>query len=67
MTGLADSVGSLPRRINVEELFADPVFAGASISPDGTRLAYLAPAHDRVNVWIRGIDEEHEHLGGRSA
>jgi hypothetical protein len=66
MTGLADSVGSLPRRINVEELFADPVFA-ASISPDGTRLAYLAPAHVGVNVWIRGIDEEHEHLGGRSA
>jgi len=51
---------SVPRLIDTEEFFADPVFAGASISPDGTTLAYLAPAHGRMNVWVRGIDEEHE-------
>ncbi|HET7571237.1 MAG TPA: S9 family peptidase [Gaiellaceae bacterium] len=51
---------SRPRRIPVEELFADPVFAGASISPDGTKLAYLAPKDGRLNVWVRGIDEAHE-------
>jgi dipeptidyl aminopeptidase/acylaminoacyl peptidase len=51
---------TLPRRIAVEELFADPEFSGASISPDGTKLAYLAPAHGKLNVWVRGIDEEHE-------
>jgi dipeptidyl aminopeptidase/acylaminoacyl peptidase len=50
-----------PRLIPVEELFADPVFSGASISPDGTKLAYLAPAHGKLNVWVRGIHEEHEH------
>jgi len=49
----------LPRLIPVEELFADPEFSGASISPDGTRLAYLAPSGGRLNVWVRGIDEEH--------
>ena len=48
-----------PRLIPVEELFADPVFAGASISPDGQRLAYLAPSGGRLNVWVRGIDQEH--------
>ena len=48
-----------PALIDVEDLFVDPEFSGASISPDGTRIAYLAPAHGRANVWIRGIDEAH--------
>lgn len=50
----------LPRLIPVEELFADPQFAGASISKDGTKLAYLAPNHGRTQVWVRGIDEDHD-------
>ncbi|MGW0892461.1 S9 family peptidase [Saccharopolyspora sp. NPDC002578] len=57
---MTTQLGAPPRRIEAEEFFADPSFAGASISPDGTRLAYLAPAHGRINVWIRGIDEQHE-------
>jgi dipeptidyl aminopeptidase/acylaminoacyl peptidase len=52
--------GVLPRLIDVEEFFADPEFSSASISPDGTRLAYLAPKYGRTQVWVRGIDEEHE-------
>lgn len=48
-----------PDRLEAEELFGDPEFARPLISPDGTRLAYLAPAHGRRNVWIRGIDEDH--------
>ncbi|HVT63525.1 MAG TPA: alpha/beta fold hydrolase [Mycobacteriales bacterium] len=51
---------TLPRLIDVEELFADPIFSGAGISPDGTRLAYLSPKYGRTQVWIRGIDQEHE-------
>lgn len=50
----------LPRQIPLEDFFADPAFAGASISGDGTRLAYLAPHLGRTNVWVRGIDETHE-------
>ncbi|WP_243793631.1 S9 family peptidase [Saccharopolyspora gloriosae] len=49
-----------PKSIDVEEFFADPEFSGASISPDGTRIAYLAPENGRTNVWIRGLDEEHQ-------
>ena len=45
--------------IPLEDLFADPEFSGASISPDGTRLAYLAPKYGRTQVWVRGVDEEH--------
>ncbi|SDE05528.1 S9 family peptidase [Auraticoccus monumenti] len=48
-----------PRSIEVEELFADPASSGASISPDGSRIAYLAPAHGRRNVWVRGVEEDH--------
>jgi hypothetical protein len=50
---------SLPELIDVETLFADPVFSNAAISPDGTRVAYLAPNYGRTNVWVRGIDQEH--------
>lgn len=48
-----------PRLIDVAELFSDPSFANPSISPDGEKIAYLAPAHGRRNVWVRGIDEDH--------
>ncbi len=48
-----------PTLLDIETLLADPEFSGASISPDGTRIAYLAPQHGRTNVWIRGIDEDH--------
>jgi hypothetical protein len=34
---------ALPEIIPVEQLFDSPVRAGASISPDGTKIAYLAP------------------------
>lgn len=52
--------GALPELIEVEEFFVDPQFASASISPDGTRLAYLAPEYGRRNVWVRGIDDGHD-------
>ncbi|QYN38931.1 S9 family peptidase [Pseudonocardia sp. DSM 110487] len=48
-----------PALIDVETFFADPEFASASISPDGTRVAYLAPHRGRRNVWVRGIDQDH--------
>lgn len=44
-------------RIPTESFFDNPVAASASISPDGRRIAYLAPKHDRMNVWVRGIDD----------
>ncbi|MEV0778067.1 S9 family peptidase [Streptomyces sp. NPDC050428] len=47
---------ALPRTVTVEELFAPPVRASASLSPDGTRIAYLAPWENRMNLWIEGVD-----------
>jgi dipeptidyl aminopeptidase/acylaminoacyl peptidase len=49
-----------PALVDVEAFFADPGFAGPSLSPDGTRIAYLAPAHGRRNVWVRGVEQTHE-------
>src|SRR5690242_19105490 len=45
-----------PERISIEDLFKSPVRAGASISPDGTRIAYLAPWQDRLNIWVASAD-----------
>ncbi|WP_433544363.1 prolyl oligopeptidase family serine peptidase (plasmid) [Streptomyces sp. CA-294286] len=43
--------------IAVEDFFASPVRVAASISPDGTRIAYLAPWRERLNVWVESLDE----------
>jgi dipeptidyl aminopeptidase/acylaminoacyl peptidase len=51
---------SLPKLIAVEEFFAEPEFAVPMISPDGTRIAYLAPHLGRRNIWVRGVDQTHD-------
>ncbi|HZS75821.1 MAG TPA: S9 family peptidase [Ktedonobacteraceae bacterium] len=38
----------IPRSV----LFGNPERANPQISPDGTRLAYLAPVNDVLNVWV---------------
>ncbi|MBO8195145.1 S9 family peptidase [Streptomyces oryzae] len=46
--------------LTVEEFFGSPVRAGATISPDGTRIAYLAPWRERLNVWVESVDSDEE-------
>lgn len=46
--------------ISVEDFFSPPERAGAQISPDGTRIAYLAPWRNRLNIWVRDVDGETE-------
>jgi dipeptidyl aminopeptidase/acylaminoacyl peptidase len=49
----------LPRLIPREVLFGNPVKASPAISPDGTRLAYLAPSEQGVmNLWVRTLGKE---------
>ena len=50
---------TLPPLIPVEELLAAPALSKPAVSPDGTRIAYLAPAYGHLNVWVRGVDQEH--------
>ena len=42
----------IPREI----LFGNPTKANPQIAPDGTRMAYLAPVDDVLNVWVGEID-----------
>ncbi|WP_326685956.1 MULTISPECIES: S9 family peptidase [unclassified Streptomyces] len=56
-------MSAIPRevpRLAVEEFFGAPSRVGASISPDGTRIAYLAPWRERLNVWVESVDAEDE-------
>ncbi|MBW0106022.1 S9 family peptidase [Pseudonocardia sp. KRD291] len=47
-----------PRLITVEEFFDPPTRSRALLSPDGTRVAYLAPWHGRLNVFVRDVDSD---------
>jgi dipeptidyl aminopeptidase/acylaminoacyl peptidase len=47
-------VALIPREI----LFGNPVKTSAQISPDGKRLAYLAPVNNVLNVWVGAIGSE---------
>ena len=44
-----------PDMIPRELLFGNPERASPQISPDGTKLAYLAPHNGVLNVWVRTI------------
>ena len=62
---------ALPPLIPLEHFFDNPERTGAKISPDGTRLSYLAPEEGRLNVWVRSVagDDEpvcvtHDHVRG---
>ena len=47
---------ALPELITVEDFFSPPERAAAKISPDGNRIAYLAPWRNRLNVWVVDVD-----------
>ena len=51
------SAKARPKKIPIEVLFANPQKAGPSISPDGTKIAYLAPVKERMNSWIKSVDK----------
>jgi dipeptidyl aminopeptidase/acylaminoacyl peptidase len=47
---------ALPEMISVEDFFSPPTQALPTISPDGTRIAFLAPWKNRLNVWVQDVD-----------
>ncbi|PSL00006.1 dipeptidyl aminopeptidase/acylaminoacyl peptidase [Murinocardiopsis flavida] len=49
---------AVPALIRVEDLYAPPTRSRAVLSPDGTRIAYLAPWHGRLNVFLRDVDSD---------
>ena len=47
---------SLPDPVAVEDFLRPPERTHPTISPDGTRIAYLAPWKGRLNVWVQDVD-----------
>ena len=42
--------------LTIDDLLRPPERSAIMISPDGTRLAYLAMWHQRLNIWVEEID-----------
>ncbi|MFH8490819.1 S9 family peptidase [Streptomyces longisporoflavus] len=55
---------ALPEPISVEDFFAPPPRASVTLSPDGTKLAYLALWKNRMNVWVESVDKPDDGPGG---
>lgn len=51
---------TVPPLISVEDFFGPPVRSGATMSPDGNRMAFLAPRKNRLNVWIEDLSPDSE-------
>lgn len=76
--GVASSLWSAPpssvTQIPLRDFFDNPRISSAAISPDGKRLAFLAPEEKRMNVWVAetGTDLSearavtHDHVRGIS-
>ena len=43
--------------IEREKLFGNPARSSAQLSPDGARIAYLAPRDGVMNVWVAPLDD----------
>ena len=52
-SAIYDAVPLIPR----EQFFGNPEKARARISPDGRRLAFLAPVDGVINVWVAPADD----------
>jgi dipeptidyl aminopeptidase/acylaminoacyl peptidase len=44
----------IPREI----LFGNPTYAAPQLSRDGTKIAYLAPYKNVINIWVKSIDAD---------
>src|SRR5688572_13320350 len=47
---------ALPPLIPMDLLFGNPEKASPKLSPDGSKLAYLAPDEGVLNVWVGPVD-----------
>ena len=52
-TSRSETIPLIPRRV----LFGNPDRTSPQISPDGSRIAFLAPVDDVLNVWVGPADD----------
>jgi dipeptidyl aminopeptidase/acylaminoacyl peptidase len=51
---VTNAVPLIPREV----LFGNPAKTNPQLSPDGTRLAYLAPEAEVLNIWVRTVGKD---------
>ncbi len=56
---------TLPELIPLEVLLGNPEKMQPEISPDGTRLAYIAPVDNVLNVWVGKVGSDEYHPATR--
>lgn len=59
---MSKSKPSMPKLIPRDILFGNPVRTNPQISPDGERMAYLAPIENVLNVWVKTIGREDDRV-----
>ncbi|MBN1163717.1 MAG: S9 family peptidase [Candidatus Krumholzibacteriota bacterium] len=57
----------LPPMIDREIFFGDPQITRAQISPTGEYISFLRPFKDKLNIWVKAIDEPFEDARPLSA
>ncbi len=45
-----------------EELFSDPERAAPTISPDGKKIAWLAPSNGKRNIWVKTLGQDDDRV-----
>jgi dipeptidyl aminopeptidase/acylaminoacyl peptidase len=61
-TDAIDAEAGLPPLIPRDVLFGNPDKAAPEISPDGRKLAYLAPSEGVLNVWVRTLGQSDDRV-----
>ena len=51
----------MTRQIPLEDFFRNSERTGYQLSPDDSYISYMAPYKDRLNVFVRRVDETDEH------
>ncbi len=49
------------RQIPLEDFFRNSEHTAYQLSPDGAYISYMAPYEDRLNVFVRRVDEDDSH------
>lgn len=55
-----DYLNKLPPIIDREIFFSDPEIARGQISPDGKFITFLKQYKDKLNIWVKAVDEPFE-------